>query len=398
MASEASNLGFYICGALVLLVWALKIPALLRRRHDPLLRAACLLLFAAGWLMFLAAPASITGLNRLTGIANIAAPAVYVLTTAFSGASLVLIINWRPAPPNRTRQYSRRCVAAYSLTVFAIIVLFWAGDAPVEQPTSFDVYYATSPYLREMIVLYLGAQAVAMMAASTLCWRWSREVGGTLRAGLRILAPAYLIIVSYDLIRLIAVAARWTGHNLDYLVDKVSVHLAAPACLLGALGFAVPLLGPRLARNASSVRQFRQLTPLWRIVRDVPTPGAVRASLPWWRTPPAILLTGRKTAIYDAILALTPYCDPIVRETAYHAALRHGEEESQAAAAADAAVIAVAAATVLDGGSPTAQTPHLPHPPTRPGQDLVPLSQALTSPVVQRLRQHPYAFAESSHP
>ncbi|MFF5104557.1 DUF6545 domain-containing protein [Streptomyces sp. NPDC000134] len=292
MASEASSVGFYICGALLLMVWALKIPVLLRRRHDTLLRAACLLLFAAGQLMFL-------------------------------------------------------------------------------------------------IVLYLVAQAVAMMAASTLCWRWSREVGGSLRAGPRILAPAYLIIVSYDVIRLIAVAARRTGHDLGYLDDRVSVHLAAPACLLGALGFAVPLLGPRLAENASSVRQFRQLAPLWQTVRDVPTPGAVRASLPWWRTPPAILLTGRKTAIYDAILALAPYCDSKVREAAYCAALRHGEEEHRAAAAADAAVIAVAAATAVDGSSPAARRPHLPHPPTRPEQDLIPLSRALTSPVVQQLRQRP---------
>lgn len=65
-------------------------------------------------------------------------------------------------------------------------------------------------------------------------------------------------------------------------------------------------------------------------------------SLPWWRTPPAVLLTGRKTVLYDAILALTPYCDPDVREAALRAALRSGDDEARAAVTAEAAMILVA--------------------------------------------------------
>lgn len=285
MSSGTSNLGFYACGTILLLVCAVKVPALVRKRHDTLLRAACLLLFAAGCLMILAAPDSIAELNQLTGIANVAAPVVYVTTTAFSGASLLLIINWRPAPPEQTRRASRWCVIAYSLATVVIIGLFWAGSAPVEQIALFDAHYANTPYIREMIVTYLAAQGVAMMTASTMCWRWSKEVHGSLRAGLRILAPAYLIIVCYDGIRLVAVGARWTGHNLDYLVDKVSVHLAPPASMLGAIGFVLPLAGPRMAETTRIIGQLRQLAPLWRALQHVPTPGAVRTSLPWWRTP-----------------------------------------------------------------------------------------------------------------
>ena len=135
-------------------------------------------------------------------------------------------------------------------------------------------------------------------------WRWSAHVHGSLRAGLRILAPAYLSIVAYDLIRLIAVAGRWTGRNPDFLVDKVSPQLAVPSSVFGALGCALPLTGPRLATTARALRQLRQLTPLWKILEDVPTPEAIRAPLPWWGTPPAVLLTGRRTALHDAILAL----------------------------------------------------------------------------------------------
>lgn len=385
MSSGTSNLGFYASGIILLLVCALKIPALVRRRHDMLLRAACLLLFAAGCLMILAAPDSIAELNQLTGITNVAAPVVYVITTAFSGASLLLIINWRPAPPEQTRQASRLCVIAYSLTIVVITVLFWAGRAPVEQTSLFDVYYANTPYIREMIVTYLVAQGVAMMTASVMCWRWSQEVHGTLRAGLRILAPAYLIIVCYDVIRLVAVTARWMGGNLDFLVDKVSAPLAAPASLLGAIGFTLPLAGPRVAETVRTVGQLRRLAPMWRALQHVPTPGAVRTSLSWWRTPPALLLTSRKTALYDAVLALAPYCDPDVREAAYRRALRDDGDETAAGVTADAAMILIARErqrTAPDQQYDTTQ-PSVWRP-----KDLVLLSQALTSPVVREFHEH----------
>ncbi|MFD0319354.1 MAB_1171c family putative transporter [Streptomyces flavalbus] len=394
MTSGPSNLGFYLSGGILLLVCALKVPALVRRRHDTLLRAACLLLFSAGCLMILAAPDSITALNRLTGIPNIAAPAVYTTTVVFSGASLVLIINWRPAPPEQTRRFTRLCVAAYGLIALAVIALFWAGNAPVEQPTLFDAYYATTPYLREMIVLYLVSHGVTMAIASALCWRWSGTVGGSLRAGLRILAPTYLIIVCYDALRLTAVAARWTGHDLDYLVDEVSPLFAAPACLLGALGFALPLIGPRVAETARVLRQLWQLQPLWRTLRDVPTPSAVRVRLPWWRTPPAVLLTGRRTTLYDALLALAPSYDPVVRDAAYHAALRGGEEDSRAAITADAAMIL--AARDRQRSSP-GHLPHAPHPLPWRAHDLPSLSQALASPFARNFREYIVSSQKAVH-
>ncbi|MEV5316525.1 DUF6545 domain-containing protein [Streptomyces sp. NPDC052687] len=449
MTSGTSDAGFYVCGAMLLLVGAVKLPALVRRRHDTLLRAACLLLFSAGCLMLFAAPASIARLNRLTDVPNLAAPVVYATTTVFSGASLLLIVNWRPASPERTRRVSRLCVIAYGLTALAVVALFAAGSAPVEQPVLFDAHYATTPFLREMIVLYLVAQGVAMTAASVLCRRWSAQVHGSLRAGLRILGPAYAIIVCYDVLRLVAVAARWTGHDLDFLVGEVTPLLAPPACVLGALGFAVPLAGPRLAEQVGAVRELWQLAPLWRALRDVRTPGAVRAPLPWWRTPPPLLLTGRRTALYDAILALAPYCDPALRERAYRRALADGADPSHAAATADAIALLDAharqhrtaepppgapdpsGASVTPPASgttdpsavadtpPTPDTPGTPSAPRTPGaartpatpatpdapparvrraRDLVALAQALASPVVReyRGRRESYRLADPS--
>ncbi|MEU3028532.1 hypothetical protein ACPCBC_12830 [Streptomyces incarnatus] len=47
--------------------------------------------------MLLAAPESIAALNRATGVTNRAAVVVYAALTAYSGASLLLIVHWRPA-------------------------------------------------------------------------------------------------------------------------------------------------------------------------------------------------------------------------------------------------------------------------------------------------------------
>ncbi|MFJ6901533.1 MAB_1171c family putative transporter [Streptomyces hokutonensis] len=394
MTPRTDNLGFYASGTVLLLVCALKTPALIRRRHDTLLRAAWTVLFAAGSQMLLAAPDSIVRLDRLTGISNIAAPVVYATTVLFSGASLLLIINWRPAPADQTRRLSRWCVTTYGVTIVAVIILFWAGNTPVQQVTAFDAYYASTPYIREMIVTYLVAQSVAMMAASALCWRWSKEVHGSLRAGLRILAPTYLIVVSYDVIRLVGVVARWTHHNLDVLIVTVSPPLAAPASLLGAIGFTLPLAGPRLTQTARSVRQLRELAPLWRALEHVPTPGAVRTSLSWWRTPPAVFLTGRRTALYDAIRALAPYYDPAVREAAYHTALSDGADEASAAVTADAAMVLAA----RDRQRTVPEQPYEPAlAPAWQAGDLVLLSRALSSPRIRELSAHDVPEQKAAH-
>ncbi|BFO16516.1 hypothetical protein SHKM778_29040 [Streptomyces sp. KM77-8] len=273
MTHGPDNTAFYICGTLLLAICLVKLPALFRGRRNTLLRMVCLLLFTAALVFFFTAPDSIAALNRFTGVPNFAAPLAYSAMTTFAGASLLLIINWRPSPPERTRRASRICVTVYSLVVVAIVVLFLLGDAPVEQLTLFDGYYATTPYIREMIVIYLVAQGAATLSVSVLCWRWSTQVHGSLRAGLRILAPAYLLHVCYDVVKLVAIAAAWAGHDLDFLIDQVAPQFAAPSALLAVTGFVLPLVGPRAAVTLGSLRLLRALAPLWRELRHVPTPG-----------------------------------------------------------------------------------------------------------------------------
>ncbi|MEV5454278.1 MAB_1171c family putative transporter [Streptomyces sp. NPDC052535] len=386
-----NNLAFYICGCLLLLIGLVKLPAAISRRNDLLLRAAVLLLVVGSTVFFFAAPDSIALINDLTGIPNFAAPLAYTSLTAFSGASLLLIINWRPAPPEQTHRASLICIAGFTLVILAIHGLFWVGDAPVEQLTLFDGYYASTPYIREMILLYLLAQGTATLTTSILCWRWSREVDGSLRAGLLILVPAYLLHVVYCIVKLVAIVASWTGRRWDFLIDQVAPLAAAPSALLVVCGFALPLTGPRMTQNAQALRQLKDLEPLWQEVQRVPTPGAVRTSLPWWSTP-AVRLTARKTRIFDALLSVAPYCDPGLRERSYRAAEQAGLEEPAASVAAEAAMLVAAVEQRQKATSPD-DAPDVPL--WRP-RDLVPLSKALTGPLVQEVRRNHGVTAESS--
>jgi hypothetical protein len=377
-----SNLAFYICGCLLLLIGLVKLPAAISRRHDMLLRAAVLLLVIGSTVFFFAAPDSIAQINDWTGIPNFAAPLAYTALTAFSGASLLLIINWRPAPPEQTRRASRLCIAIYSSVIVAIHVLFWLGDAPVEQLTLFDGYYASTPYIREMILLYLLSQGAATLATSLLCWRWSREVTGSLRAGLLILVPAYSLHVIYDSIKLVAIGARWAGHNWDFLIDQVAPLAAAPSALLVVGGFALPLAGPRLTQTVVALRELRGLAPLWTELQSVPTSSPVRSPLPWWSAP-AVRLTARMTAIFDALLSIAPYYDATARTQAYEEAIAQGQTPDQAATTADAAMIVSAVRRQQSGVHPAEDVDSK----QWRTSDLVPLSTALASPTIEQFRR-----------
>ncbi|MER6441061.1 MAB_1171c family putative transporter [Streptomyces sp. NPDC001185] len=378
MRHGPNNQIFYICGICLLLICLFKVPAL-RRRRDPLLSSVALLLLDGGLVFFFSAPDSISAINRATGIVNFAAPVAYSALAVFGGANLLLLVNWRPSPPEQRRRASSVCVTAYSLVVVLIIAFFWLGDAPVEQVTLFDWYYADTPWIREMILTYLLAQGVATMATFVLCWRWSKEVDGFLRVGLRILAPGYLLHVCYDVIKLVAVYGRWTGQQWDYLVDQVAPQTAAPSAALVVIGFTLPLAGPRMTQTMLAFKQLRDLGPLWRELRTVPTPGAIRTTLPWWSSP-AVRLTRRRTQIFDALLTLAPAYDSAVRDNAYRAALDHGDNSPTAEAAADAVMI-VAARVRQETGFVGSTAPDAK--PWRT-QDLVALSRALASPLTPR--------------
>ncbi|MFE2283151.1 MAB_1171c family putative transporter [Streptomyces sp. NPDC059443] len=380
---------YYIPAAALAIALAFKLPALRHNWRDPLLRSVCALLILAGAVFTFAAPPTILAVNRWTGVTNFSAPLVYCLITAFSASCLVLIVNWRGGPPEQTRRISRRWILGYGTVTATLMVLFMLGDTPVERLRDFDTFYANTPYMRQMIALYLLAHNVAAFVMVAMCWRWSLQVRGWLRTGLMIIVVGYLFNLSYDAAKMSAVVARWFGHDLDSLSTYVAPPLASVGALISAVGFVLPLLCQRLTDSLQHWTTYRRLGPLWHEVRTSGADAPVSVRMSWWSAAD-IRVIQRESDIHDGFLHLGPYFDPSHRDEALARALSRGADEENARAVADAAMVAAAVrarradpegrviGASEDGAPPAADGP----------RDLVRISHALrNSPVVAEFRR-----------
>ncbi|GGZ56085.1 hypothetical protein GCM10010371_14490 [Streptomyces subrutilus] len=392
--NDPNGVGFYVPGALLLLAGCLKLPALRRNPGDELLRSVCVLLFVAAAVFAVAAVPSIAAVNRVTGVANAAAPVVYTVLTAFSGANLVLVIRWSSGPDDarRAARWSRRCHAATVAVIVAINALFVLGDAPVERLTDLDTYYASTPYIREMIVLYLAAHTTTALLMTFLCTRWARLVRGPLRAGLVLIVIGYLLNLVYDALKFTAVGARWAGRDLDHLSWPIAPPVAAVSALLIGLGLVLPLLSQRLTDHLGLWRRYHRLQPAWRELRAATGRGIGPAGGRW--TPIEVRVIQTESEIHDGILAVNPYLDPGLREAALHEALKTAPSADEAAAVADAA--ALAHAVVVWAGDAGGRAPTAAEHPAgrallaspRTSAGLVRMSRALSgSEVVRAVRE-----------
>ncbi|MFZ3473670.1 DUF6545 domain-containing protein [Streptomyces sp. 4.24] len=399
--SNPNGVAFYIPGALLLLAGCLKLPALWRNPKDELLRSVCVLLFVAAGVFAVAAVPSIAAINRITGIPNAAAPVVYTILTAFSGSNLVLIIRWSSGPDEaeQAARWSRRCSWATIAVIAAIIGFFALGKAPVERLIDLDTYYANTPFIREMIVLYLVAHTTAAVMMTVLCTRWARVVHGPLRAGLVLIVIGYILNLVYDALKFTAVGARWSGHNLDHLSWPIAPPIAAVSALLIGIGFVSPLLSQRLMNLVSPWRRYYQLQPAWKELR-VATQHSINLAR-GLRTPIDVRVCQLESDIYDGILTVHPYLDREVHALSLVEARKTAKTDEDAAVIADAAALAHAVvvwarrtkeqAAVPE--EPSADAPVLSSAVNAAG--LVLLSQALSkSPIVRATREA--AVLESS--
>ncbi|MEV7522064.1 MAB_1171c family putative transporter [Streptomyces sp. NPDC091371] len=380
---------YYIPAVAMSIALAVKLPALRHNWRDPLLRSVVALLTLAAAVFTFAAPPTIGAVNRWTGVPNISAPLVYCLITAFSASCLVLVVNWRGGPPEQTRRVSQRWILGYGLVIVALVVLFALGDAPVERLRDLDTHYANTPFIREMIALYLAAHNVAALVMVAMCWRWSLQVRGWLRAGLMIIVAGYLFNLSYDATKMTAVVARWAGHDLDFLSTYVAPPLASLGALVSAIGFVLPLVCQRLSDNWEIWTTYRRLGWLWQEVRIAAPAGTPSVQMAWWSAA-ELRVIQRESDIHDGFLHLGPYFDRHLREDAYELALAEGAGEETARAVADAAM--VAAAVQARTADPEGRVIHAGEENTGDAvegpRDLLRISHALRhSPVVQAVRQ-----------
>ncbi|MGW6570849.1 MAB_1171c family putative transporter [Streptomyces sp. NPDC054945] len=332
---------YYIPAAAMAISLAFKLPALRHNWRDPLLRSVVALLTLAGAVFTFAAPPTIAAVNRWTGIVNVSAPLVYCLITAFSASCLVLMVNWRGGPAERTQGISRRWILGYSAVIVVLIVLFALGETPVERLRDFDTYYANTPYIGHMIALYLLAHLVAAVVMVALCWRWSLQVRGWLRIGLAIIVIGYIFNLAYDGTKMTAVVARWSGHDLDGLSTYAAPPLASLGALISAMGFVVPLVCQRLSDHWQIWATYRRLGPLWHEVQISAPVGTPSVPMAWWSAA-ELRVIQRESDIHDGFLHLGPYFDKGLRDDAYGSAVAEGADEETARAVAEAAMVAAA--------------------------------------------------------
>jgi hypothetical protein len=331
-------LNYVSCGVLWLGL-AVKAPDLVRHRRDPYLRALCAVLGLAGLSFLLGAPPTIGAVNRLGRVPNLAAPLTYGSITAYSAASQVLIVHWRGGP--RVRRTARRWVGAYALILAGVAVTFALGDAPVERRRDLDTYYADTPYIREMILLYLLGHLVAAVSATVSSLCWSRHVRGWLRAGLVVMGTGTLAGAGYSVSKLVAVVARWCGRDWSGLGTTVSPVAAGLGALLTVTGIVVPLAGPRLADRQRCRRAYLRLGPLERELDEVLTRRSLRLPRPRWASPGTRLMW-RQTSIHNALGYLDAFFDRDLYARTRRAAFAATGDPERAEATAWAAVIAAA--------------------------------------------------------
>ncbi|MCB5167670.1 hypothetical protein LG634_22920 [Streptomyces bambusae] len=365
----AAGPDYYLPAAVLAASLVVKAPGLVRGWRSPTVRAVYALLFLPCAGFVLSSQPTISAVNRITGISNFSALLVHSIMTAFACVSLVLLDYWRAESGDRarTRRRVRVWKAGCVAVIVALTVLFALGDVPVERPLDFDTYYAATPFIGEMVVLYLAAYVAAGAATAVVCRNWILDIGREtahrartsvdtcLRIGLQVMVVAAVANVVFGSFRLISIAARWAGADWDALNKGLSPFISASGMMIGA-GLLVPAYGPALIdRVWQPLVGIRALRPLWRLVRR---PGAapgghVFLAPPWYAGPEQVLLY-RITTIHDWMLDLSPYCADDVREAAGRQAAAAGAPRREAVAAGLAAMFAAAAGNRADGAPPDA--------------------------------------------
>ncbi|MFG3013170.1 MAB_1171c family putative transporter [Streptomyces cinerochromogenes] len=328
--------------SLLLALAAIMLRRPRRTPRSPLSIATRATAFIAAVCFFWSAPVTLAAVNHATGIPNVGAPLTYGSISALSCSLIILLIHWKGGPKEQIRRMTRIAVAVYGTLIVAIVVLFSLADAHTERLTDLDTYYANTPYMREMITLYLMGHLASTIVLSAVCLKWARdEVTGLLRLGLRlILAGLLLDALGFTLAKVTAVVARWLGYDLDFL----STSVAPPAAALGALIYSAGFVLPRLASAAVAERQslatYRALRPLWSAVKDVAaTPVAEPTWWQLWWQLPSNRLYLLEANIRDALLQLTAYFDQRVGHATYAAAVARGEQRERARTASEEAMI-----------------------------------------------------------
>jgi hypothetical protein len=233
-------------------------------------------------------------------------------------------------------------------------------------------------------MLYLVAHMVSAVVAASILWAWFKELANQkwLRRAVICLQVAYALGLIFDIAKVVAIGARWSGRNLDWLSTYVAPPFAIAEALLVAVGFIGGQVGPLAEDRWNMWRTHQRLAPLWALmqtVSDAPAPATGRVS------GTELQLEHRKARINDGLLELAPHLSRSRREQACRDALVEGFPEAESRAIAGAvdilvaiSVLKAASASDLAAPPPRQEAPDQPvSDRVRPDSELVAISHAL---------------------
>ncbi|MFF1411562.1 MAB_1171c family putative transporter [Streptomyces sp. NPDC058289] len=382
---------YYIPVGVLAVALVAKAPYFWRSWHSPMCKSIFVLLAASAAAFLFGAPPTIDRVNRFTGVPNVSALIVYCVLSCLSCGSNVLLIHWRGGPEEVLRRHTRMWIAATAALIVAFCVLFHLGSVPIERRRDFDTFYANTPFVREMIVLYLTAHFATTALVAIRCRRWARELRDLqaewTQRGLLVLVVAFGFGLAFALLKLVAVGARWAGTDRW---DALSTDIAPPLAGLGAamttMGFLMPAVAQGAVSRWRALHRFRRLQPLWSEIRSE-IPPTSPPPMPWWK-PVERRLMQRETDIFDAVLRLTPWFDHTTGTKAYAHALAEHAVSRRARSEADASVLARAVIQKARAQPAVSPEQRWTVTSTEDSEDLVDLSAAmLLSPHVEATRR-----------
>ena len=302
-------------------------------------------------LTVLAHPVYVT-LDRLAGIPNLARLLghSFIVLAAWSARSTLSYVNY---PFEQARSRVRHHGAILVVALVFMVVLF--GLAPVDEETmQFMSRYATTPFILEYWLVFLGFLGVALFDIVRLdLTHAARADNPALKVGLRTVALGGIVGLGY-----VANEGLYVlGAQVDATYplgdkDMITTVLVAGGTSLMIIGSTMPAWGPIVgipaaARWIDRYWMLRVLYPLWAdLYRASPD---IALSLPSSPLMDALAMRDLNVRLYrrvveirDGLLTLRPFVDPKVREVAGALGRSAGLSGDELDAVAEAATVAAA--------------------------------------------------------
>jgi hypothetical protein len=336
-----------IVAVVLLLGLAQKLYELRARGADPLRRSMCACV-AALWAatvaqLFAAAIDGHTGIGHLADVISDAC----AMIAAHAGRLCLIYVSH---PAHEARPRTRRCHLAMILALATVVVLFLVFP-PRAEPLP---WHRTDAVYLYVYILFVG---ITLASVFRLITRYARLADRcSLRVGLRLIAAGAACGLAFLVVQAAMLAGDELGAGLGRWNDRVAMPLELATESLVVIGAALPAWGAPLGgpvRRVRDHRSCRRLHPLWLAVRQaspeliLAAPGGTDRR--WWRHDAGFLLYRQVIEIRDGQLALRPYIDHSVAETATALARRAGLPDDEIQVTVEAAVVAAGIAAKEQG-------------------------------------------------